>query len=175
MRAIRREYWVDRQWLATTGPGGYRVPLRACRPRLATATVIHSRAPRSSGRCPALRSAATLVDRPIADSATATRNTEACCSGPCAPDGMTPAELTAAAITKPMRNQGTSLTTRRGDIRAGPADESGVTDGATWTWLVAARDRSAAGARSPCDFRPVIGGLKSHGDGAERDSGAGCG
>src|ERR1700759_4990937 len=96
------------------------VPVRAWRPRLAVATVIHRRAPRRRGLGPALRSAGPLVDRPIADRATATRNTDASSSGLCAPAGMTPVELTMATRTKPMRNQGTSLKTRRGDIRASP-------------------------------------------------------
>src|SRR6202050_2559026 len=69
------------------------VPVRDWSPKLAAATVIHSRAPRSSGFGPALRSAARLVDRPIADSATATRNTDTCWSGLCAPAGITPEEL----------------------------------------------------------------------------------
>jgi hypothetical protein len=38
--------------------------------------------------------------------------------GECAPAGMMPPELTAATRTKPIRNQGTSLTTRRADMRA---------------------------------------------------------
>src|SRR5579859_619509 len=78
--------------LRASGPRGYRVPVRACRPRLAVATVIQSRAPRSRGRAPALRSAVTLVDRPIADSATETRKTDACSRGECAAAGMTPKE-----------------------------------------------------------------------------------
>src|SRR5262249_25995322 len=98
--------------------GAYRVPVRAWRLRLAVATVIHSTAPRIRGRAPALRSATMLVDRPIADSATETRNTDACSRGECAAAGIIPQELTAATRTKPIRNQGTSLAARRGDMRA---------------------------------------------------------
>ena len=95
------------------------MPVRAWRPRLAVATVIQSRAPRTRGRAPALRSAVTLVDRPIADSATETRNTDACSRGECAAAGMMPQELAAATRTKPIRNQGTSLAARRGLMGAG--------------------------------------------------------
>src|ERR1700722_13158436 len=99
--------------------GQRRVPVRVCRARLAAATVIQSSAPSSTGLGPALRSAGTLVDRPIAERATATKNTDRCCSEPWLADGITPAELSPAATTKPIRNHGTRRTTRSGDIRAG--------------------------------------------------------
>src|SRR5215468_4217498 len=100
-RRIRGRGEVGRfaAYVDVAGRGVYRVPVTAWRPRLAVATVIQSRAPMTRGRAPALRSAATLVDRPIADSATETRNTDAFLRGECASAGMMPQELTAARRT----------------------------------------------------------------------------